>query len=135
MNIVLRIVTLLMVVTATYYFMYWVPFSFISLGEMGWIANLLSALCGIGAGWYIWINTKNQKTTKKKLIPSIFYGAAILGSIGFIGGFFGPIIFSPSSNQGPLLGLFITGPLGFVLGGFGGFVQWLINGSESELEK
>ena len=40
---------------------------------------------------------------------------AILGIIGFLGGFIGPVIFTPEANQGPLLGIFITGPLGFVL--------------------
>jgi hypothetical protein len=40
----------------------------------------------------------------------------ILGIIGFVGGFVGPLIFTPDANQGPLLGIFITGPLGFVVG-------------------
>jgi hypothetical protein len=30
------------------------------------------------------------------------------------------MIFTPGANQGPLLGLFITGPLGFVAGAVGG---------------
>lgn len=40
----------------------------------------------------------------------------ILGGIGFAAGFFGPMVFAPGANQGPLLGIFITGPGGFVLG-------------------
>ena len=47
---------------------------------------------------------------------------AILGVIGFLGGFVGPVIFTPEANQGPLLGIFITGPLGSLLGAVGGFV-------------
>jgi hypothetical protein len=43
-------------------------------------------------------------------------GALVVGVVGFVAGFLGPIIFSPQSNQGPLLGIFITGPLGFVAG-------------------
>lgn len=39
-----------------------------------------------------------------------------LGGLGFVLGFFGPIIFAPEANQGPLLGIFITGPLGFFAG-------------------
>jgi len=42
--------------------------------------------------------------------------ALLLGGIGFAAGFFGPMILKPSANQGPLLGIFITGPMGFVLG-------------------
>jgi hypothetical protein len=43
-------------------------------------------------------------------------GGIILGGIGFCAGFFGPILLTPSSNQGPLLGIFFTGPLGFIVG-------------------
>jgi hypothetical protein len=43
--------------------------------------------------------------------------AVIIGIIGFVGGYFGPLIVAPEANQGPLLGIFITGPLGFLLGG------------------
>lgn len=42
--------------------------------------------------------------------------AAGLGGVGFVAGFFGPILFLPESNQGPLLGIFLTGPLGFFTG-------------------
>ena len=36
-------------------------------------------------------------------------GAALLGLVGFAGGFFGPMLFMPDANQGPMLGIFITG--------------------------
>ena len=54
-------------------------------------------------------------------------GAFALGGIGFAGGFFGPILLAPEANQGPLLGIFITGPLGFLLGGLLGAIlaPWL----------
>ena len=42
--------------------------------------------------------------------------ALLAGGIGFAAGFFGPLIFAPEANQGPLLGIFITGPLGFLSG-------------------
>jgi len=34
--------------------------------------------------------------------------------------FFGPMIFAPEANQGPMLGLFITGPAGVVIGAIAG---------------
>jgi len=40
----------------------------------------------------------------------------ILGGVGFAAGFFGPIVFVPEANQGPLVGIFLTGPGGFFLG-------------------
>jgi hypothetical protein len=52
-------------------------------------------------------------------------GGLILGGLGFVAGFFGPIIFTPEANQGPLLGIFITGPGGAVLGFLLGIVYGL----------
>jgi hypothetical protein len=53
-------------------------------------------------------------------------GALILGVLGFVAGFFGPIIFTPEANQGPLLGIFITGPAGAVLGFLAGLAYGLL---------
>jgi hypothetical protein len=55
---------------------------------------------------------------------AVTVGAWVVGGIGFCGGFFGPLIFAPQANQGPLLGIFITGPLGFLAGGIGGYAYW-----------
>jgi len=49
-------------------------------------------------------------------------GGLILGAVGFSLGFFGPLIFTPEANQGPLLGIFITGPLGAVVGAIAGAI-------------
>jgi hypothetical protein len=54
-----------------------------------------------------------------------------VGAIGFIGGFIGPMIFYPESNQGPLLGIFFTGPIGFIIGLIGGGLYWLIKRKKS----
>jgi uncharacterized membrane protein YeaQ/YmgE (transglycosylase-associated protein family) len=43
-------------------------------------------------------------------------GALMLGITGFVLGFFGPMQFQPGANQGPMLGIFITGPGGALLG-------------------
>ncbi len=50
------------------------------------------------------------------MIAAMFRWGVILGAIGFACGFVGPVIFAPEANQGPLLGIFITGPLGFLIG-------------------
>ena len=42
--------------------------------------------------------------------------AAVVGGFCFAAGFFGPIVFTPEANQGPLLGIFITGPAGLLVG-------------------
>jgi hypothetical protein len=43
-------------------------------------------------------------------------GAGVLGSVGLVAGYFGPVILAPDAAQGPLLGLFFTGPFGAVVG-------------------
>jgi hypothetical protein len=49
----------------------------------------------------------------------------IVGGVGFALGFFGPMILAPQANQGPMLGIFITGPLGFLVGTlYGVFRAW-----------
>jgi hypothetical protein len=78
-------------------------------------------LAGAVAAWKlpVW---SGRATLQPSTIASVSQGALIVGAIGFCGGFFGPIIFAPEANQGPLLGIFITGPLGALLGAIGGFV-------------
>jgi hypothetical protein len=48
--------------------------------------------------------------------PSILAWALLLGLAGFAAGFFGPMLVAPDANQGPLLGLLITGPGSAVAG-------------------
>jgi hypothetical protein len=48
-------------------------------------------------------------------------GAAV-GAVGLVAGVLGPVILTPESNQGPLLGVLVTGPLGAVAGTLIGIV-------------
>ena len=64
------------------------------------------------------------------ILASMFRWGGILGGIGFLIGFVGPIIFMPEANQGPLLGIFITGPGGFVLGLIVGLIKAMASGSQ-----
>ena len=64
------------------------------------------------AGW--------RRTVRRAMGPALS-----LGGIGFAAGFFGPMLLAPDANQGPLLGIFITGPAGFALGlAYGLFREW-----------
>ena len=51
----------------------------------------------------------------RRLLKSSLIGGLALGALGFLAGFVGPMIFSPSNNMGPLYGV-ITGSAGFVVG-------------------
>ena len=54
------------------------------------------------------------------LIPSVklplLAWPLVLGLAGFTAGFIGPIVFLPDANTGPMIGIFMTGPGGAVLG-------------------
>jgi hypothetical protein len=76
-------------------------------------------ICGVLAGGFVWRQSGGEG--RGGIRPTLL-GAVIVGAVGFIGGFFGPLIFTPDANQGPLLGLFITGPLGVIVGGIAGAV-------------
>lgn len=64
--------------------------------------------------WWLALRGSNAQSRKRSGVT--LAGGAILGAIGFIAGFFGPLVFTPANNLGPLLGFFLTGPLGFIVG-------------------
>jgi len=49
--------------------------------------------------------------------------ALFIGTISFMIGFAGPMVVAPGANQGPLLGVFYTGPIGLVVGLVWGIVR------------
>jgi hypothetical protein len=115
-----------MATLAAFYFVFWLPFSLLPAGGLfEWIRMIGSLACAAAVGRYYWSHTGEMSAG---LVTHILLGAIAMGAIGFVGGFFGPIIFAPEANQGPLLGIFITGPLGFVVGGVGGGIYWMVRG-------
>ena len=88
--------------------------------------DTLGNIFGLGAAtaaiicW--WIALFYQKEESRKRINLTFRGGFIVGGISFLAGFLGPIILAPQANQGPLVGIFITGPVGFVLGIISGYI-------------
>jgi hypothetical protein len=75
----------------------------------GLCTSTLAALC-----W--WFALRGHLAASRRRMKFVLAGGFALGGIGFAIGFFGPLVWAPDANQGPLLGIFFTGPLGFVLG-------------------
>ena len=48
--------------------------------------------------------------------PPFMMWVLVPATLGFVAGFLGPVILNREANQGPLLGIFITGPGGAILG-------------------
>lgn len=121
---IMKILTLLVIFLGTYFSIYHFPLLSLVDLPIGRMRSIIALLGTVGACWFIW--EKMGINGPKSLISNIAAGGIILGSLGFALGFFGPIIFAPTANQGPLLGIFITGPIGFLLGLIGGGVVWYL---------
>jgi len=75
------------------------------------------ALCpGTMAALCWWFVLRGHIAGSRERMRLAVIGGLVVGGIAFAAGFFLPIVLKPEANQGPLLGIFITGPLGFVLG-------------------
>ncbi len=48
--------------------------------------------------------------------PQLLQWVLVPGAVGFAAGFLGPVLLSPEANTGPMLGIFVTGPGGAILG-------------------
>lgn len=132
MKILTRIILTFLSVVASYYFIFWVPFSLIpGANNIPAIPVIVSLIIAISIGVFVW---KKTGSISNGLLKYIIMGGIIIGSIGFILGFIGPIIFSPSANQGPLLGIFITGPIGFLIGLVVGGIYWIIKVKNKKIE-
>ena len=95
----------------------------------GCVSGLVEATVASFCWWYGLrghLRTQTRTGQVASVVGFSLLGGVIIGGIGFALGFFGPIIATPDSPQGPLLGIFITGPLGFVVGVIAGFVYGLI---------
>lgn len=121
---------------ASFYFVGWVGSGLLS----ALLPSVLAGLSGFGlgavsaflAGRWVWraldASGSHPGGGPSGVAAGALTGALLLGGIGFIGGFFGPMLLAPEANQGPLLGLFITGPGGVVVGAVAGALLALLRG-------
>lgn len=122
MRLLVRLIVSAMVAVAVYLFSFWMVWVQILPLSLAFAAQLAALATGGAAGWWIW---RRLQADTHGVFSLAARWAAVAGAIGFCGGFFGPMILTPGANQGPLLGLFITGPLGFMGGGIGGVLYGL----------
>jgi hypothetical protein len=83
---------------------------------------------GTAAAMCWWFVVRGHIPESRAVMAAGCLGGLVVGGAGFVVGFAGPLILQPEANQGPLLGILITGPLGAVVGTLIGLVvrsYWL----------
>ncbi len=99
------------------FFVVWMLLFVALTGDQAWIGSLVALAAAVYVARQVW-NGAAEGTTSVAVMAGL--GAVIVGGLGFVLGFFGPMIFAPGANQGPMLGLFITGLAGVVIGAIAG---------------
>jgi hypothetical protein len=108
------------------------------LGLAGWIA-LRNLSLPSSDGWIFWVPIASwlvtmgllcwgsalagQRGDSQARIHASWRTGWLVGGVGLALGFLGPLILTPKASLGPLLGILLTGPLGFVLGALIGAVR------------
>jgi|SoiMethySBSTD1v2_1073268.scaffolds.fasta_scaffold66462_3 hypothetical protein len=101
------------------------------LGLAGWIA-LRNLTLPSNDGWIFWVPIASWLVTMGLLcwwsaldgrrgdsrarIRASWRAGWLVGGIALALGFLGPLALTPKASLGPLLGILLTGPVGFVLG-------------------
>jgi hypothetical protein len=90
-----------------------------------WAVNVGALGFALWIAWRTWGATAYGVSSPAR---SALVGGAVGGGAGFLLGFGGPLLLAPAANQGPLLGLLITLPLGVFLGATVGYARALRQG-------
>jgi hypothetical protein len=90
---------------------FWVP-----------VALLLATLATLC--W--WFALQGDDPDSRAAMLAAWAGGLLLGALAFVAGFVGPLVVAPNANLGPLLGILVTGPLGFVGGALAGLAWWAL---------
>jgi hypothetical protein len=117
MSALMRGVVALLVFVTIYFFSFLFVSIEIAADDGVWLPNSVALCLASVSAFWVW---QSMQEARGGIFTTAIRWAAIVGAVGFCLGFFGPMIFAPQSNQGPLLGILITGPFGFVAGGLTG---------------
>lgn len=87
----------------------------------GWIFWVPVALWLLAMGllWW-WTALAGTEPPMRARIGASWRVGWLAGTVGLALGVVGPLLVTPEANLGPLLGILVTGPGGFVLGALGG---------------
>jgi hypothetical protein len=104
--------------------------AYLGIDVSGWPAiglGILGAIAGCVVGLFLQGPPGRARTVARWCATT----AVALGVVAFLVGFVGPIVLRPDLPQGPLLGIFCTGPLGALAGAILGAILGLLVPSTS----
>jgi len=90
--------------------------------DMVFLRLIVLSTSGTAAVMCWWYALRGQNTESRAVMRLGCLGGLVVGGVAFLAGFVGPILLMPGANQGPLFGIFVTGPLGCVVGTAGGVI-------------
>ena len=98
-----------------------------------WVSPAVGFVGAVG-GWVVGAFRQGPPGRRRTVAWWCVTMSWTVGVVSFLVGFVGPILFSPDSPQGPMLGILITGPLGFLVGAVVGVVVGVLVPSDSPHE-
>ena len=101
------------------------PLASVGVDVSGWPAIGLG-ICGAIVGGVVGAFLQGPEGRARTVARWCATMTVVVGVISFLAGFVGPIILYPNSPQGPLLGIFFTGPLGALAGAAVGAIIGLL---------
>ena len=104
-------------------------------GVEHFIDGILTATSGAAAAMCWWFALRGHIAESRAVMQVGCLSGLVVGGVSFLAGFIGPILLAPDANQGPLLGIFITGPLGCVAGTAGGVIVAKLRHRRALLDK
>jgi hypothetical protein len=109
----------------------WIAFQNLGLpwqdGGIFWIPVTLWLLTMGALCW--WATAFGHQASSRAGIDAGWRAGWTLGGAGLALGFVGPLLLTPGANLGPLLGILVTGPLGFVVGVVGAALVRMARGA------
>jgi len=88
-------------------------------GLESWISTTLSLGLASLVSWYVW---KWLSGSHIGFLAAMLCGSLVLGGIGFILGFLGPMLIAQDTQRATTLGIFFASPLGLVIGAIAGYM-------------
>jgi hypothetical protein len=101
------------------------PLASLGVDVSGW-PTIGFGMLGAVAGYVVGLSLRSPSGRARTIARWCATMTVVVGVISFLSGFVGPIILYPNSPQGPLLGIFFTGPLGAIVGAVAGAIIGLL---------